>query len=235
MRIQQSHTRRGFLTAAAAGGAIALTTFSRAGSLFAAAATASAPAEEITPAEDLMFEHGLIERLLLIYDAAATRRTASADDHNAIIQRAAEILQRFAGEYHERMEENYVFPRFEKAGLELELVKTLRAQHDAGRTLTTKIIDTAKGKDGARQKQLPLMMHTFVDMYFPHISRENSVICRQFRSLLPAKEYDQLGDKFEDLEDQKLGAEGFEETLAQVEEIEQQLNIYDIARLTPRV
>jgi hypothetical protein len=36
-------------------------------------------AEEVTPTEDLMREHGVLDRVLLIYDAAVRRLSANED------------------------------------------------------------------------------------------------------------------------------------------------------------
>ena len=66
------HSRRGFL-AAAAGGAVAIGSFSSSAAL--AAAKSQTGRQLVTPAEDLMSEHGLIERLLLIYNTAAARQS----------------------------------------------------------------------------------------------------------------------------------------------------------------
>jgi hypothetical protein len=65
----------------------------------------------ITPPEDLMREHGVLDRLLLIYEAG-TRKFASNEDFDpAIITGSAEIVRDFIGNSHEKSEEEAVFTR----------------------------------------------------------------------------------------------------------------------------
>src|SRR5207302_4790012 len=44
-----------------------------------------------------------------------------------------------SADYHEKLEEDYLFPRFEKAHKLVDLTTVLRAQHQAGRRLTDRI------------------------------------------------------------------------------------------------
>jgi hypothetical protein len=46
-------------------------------------------------------------------------------------------------DYHEKLEEDYLFPLFEKAGRLIDLTKVLRAQHQAGRRLTDRVTHSA--------------------------------------------------------------------------------------------
>src|SRR5262245_55016440 len=68
---------------------------------------------EVTPGEDLMQEHGLLERLLLIYDEAARRLEQSAAFDSAVVGSAAQLVATFVEGYHEKLEEEFVFPRLE--------------------------------------------------------------------------------------------------------------------------
>ncbi|MGA8689464.1 MAG: hypothetical protein WB662_06030, partial [Methyloceanibacter sp.] len=52
-------------------------------------------------------------------------------------QRAwAKIVREFIEDYHEKQEEDYVFPRFKKAGKMDLLIGILLNQHQAGRRVT---------------------------------------------------------------------------------------------------
>ena len=50
----------------------------------------------------------------------------------AAIGSAASIIRIFVEDYHEKQEENYLFPRFKKANQLTVLVDTLLQQHNAG-------------------------------------------------------------------------------------------------------
>jgi hypothetical protein len=99
--------------------------------------------EGISPAEDLMREHGVLNRILLIYDEHLRMLAAKRTFDGSVLASAADIVKHFVEEYHEKLEEDFLFPRFRKAGKHVKLVDTLQAQHKAGRETTAKIRELA--------------------------------------------------------------------------------------------
>jgi hemerythrin-like domain-containing protein len=71
-------------------------------------------------------------------------------------------------------------------------------------------------------------------MYRPHAAREDTVLFPAVHRIVSAKEYDALGDVFEDKEHELFGPEGFEKMVGQVEEMEKALGLYDLAQFTPK-
>src|SRR5258708_7168930 len=100
--------------------------------------------EEVSPAEDLMREHGVLKRVLLIYEEAIRRMTPNQELPVETVADSAKIIRNFIEDYHEKLEENFLFPRFEKAGKLTDLVKTLRDQHQAGRRVTDLTLGLSK-------------------------------------------------------------------------------------------
>jgi hemerythrin-like domain-containing protein len=76
-----------------------------------------------------MREHGVLKRILLIYGEAIRRMTTNQELPVEVVLDAAGIIRSFVEDYHEKLEEDYLFPRFEKPGKLVDLTKTLRAQH----------------------------------------------------------------------------------------------------------
>src|SRR5690242_9060254 len=72
------------------------------------------PEEDVSPAEDLMREHGILKRVMLIYDDIAGRIEAGKDFPPEVLAASANIIRSFVEDYHEKLEENFLFPRFEK-------------------------------------------------------------------------------------------------------------------------
>ncbi|MBI4774690.1 MAG: hemerythrin domain-containing protein [Deltaproteobacteria bacterium] len=224
-------TRRGFLTLAGA-------------ALMVAGLPAIAPVAakeelqetEISPAEDLMREHGILRRLLLIYDEVLRRMDKNTETPAEVISGSAGIVRRFIENYHEKLEEEEVFPRFNKAGRLTGLVKVLYGQHQAGRRLTDEILRTSSASAlgiGQPRHELVESLERFIRMYRPHAAREDTVLFPSFRTILTAKEYDQLGEKFEDKEMELFGKGGFEKIVEEVAELERKLGVYDLAQFTP--
>jgi hemerythrin-like domain-containing protein len=77
------------------------------------AAAEAAKNEDIPPTEDLMREHGVLRRILIVYDEAARR--LAADDAVAlpVVAEAAKIVRRFVEGYHENLEEEFVLPKLD--------------------------------------------------------------------------------------------------------------------------
>ena len=125
--------------------------------------------EEVSPPEDLMREHGVLNRILLIYD---------------------------------------------------ESVRRLRSQDELS-------IDVIAGSADIIRLQF------FVRMYRPHAAREDPILFPAFRRIVTPKEFDALGEQFEDKEYELFGKEGFEGIVAQVEKIAHTLGSYDLNQFTP--
>src|SRR5262245_48563940 len=62
-------------------------------------------AEEVSPAEDLMREHGVLKRVLLVYEEAIRRIDAKQDVPPDTVKDAAGIVRAFIEDYHEKLEE----------------------------------------------------------------------------------------------------------------------------------
>ncbi len=204
--------------------------------LLAPFAAAAPEEEEVAPAEDLMREHGVLNRLLLIYEEELRRLDARRDFAPGALSAAAGIVRRFIEEYHERSEEESLFPRFEKAGRLVDLVAVLRQQHQAGRRLTAEIERIAAAGAVTRdadRRGLSEAMRLFIRMYRPHEAREDTILFPAFRSLVSRKEYEDLGEAFEEKEHKLFGKEGFEKIVADVAGLEKQLGIYELSRFTP--
>lgn len=194
--------------------------------------------EEITPVEDLSQEHGLLNRVLLIYDESGRRLSANADFDVKHIKDAAENIRRFVEEYHEKQEEEFLFPRFQKANKLTDLVEVLKQQHEAGRQVTAQILQLtgigAAKRGSAERQRLVERMSTFVRMYRPHEAREDTVLFPALRKIVSEHEYDSLGEEFEKREHTIFGGDGFEIMLDKVATIEKEMGIYDLRQFTPK-
>jgi hemerythrin-like domain-containing protein len=183
-----------------------------------------------------MREHGLLNRVLLIYEEAVRRLIGQRELPPEVLADSAGIVRTFIENYHEKNEENYLFPRFEKAGKLVDLVKVLRSQHQAGRRLTESIqqLSTLTAfKNAGDRSTLATTIHKFVRMYRPHEAREDTVLFPALRSIVSAHEFGALGEQFEDKEHELFGAEGFEKMVDKVAGLEKRLGIYDLAQFTP--
>ncbi|MBS0524271.1 MAG: hemerythrin domain-containing protein [Proteobacteria bacterium] len=195
----------------------------------------SAESVPVTATEDLMREHGVVERLLLIYDTGIRRLGQGEDLDPTILTQAAETMRDFVHDYHEKNEEEQVFPRFKTAGRMVNLVTVLQVQHAACRKLTGQIIDLAGKTAGKPQReQMVAAMQATITMYRPHAAREDTDVFPTLRSLVTPNEFEQIGEALEKSETDKFGADGFEKVAKKVEALEKRLGINDLSQFTPK-
>src|SRR5262249_18388728 len=134
-------------------------------------------------------------------------------------------------------EEEFVFPRFERAGKLVELVRVLRAQHQAGRKVTARIQAAAQQAalaDPAARRRLREDLGAFIAMYEPHAAREDTVLFPALHELVSRSELDALGEDFERREHAAFGEDGFQHAVARVAAVEKTLGIEDLSRFTPK-
>ncbi|HLL27384.1 MAG TPA: hemerythrin domain-containing protein [Xanthobacteraceae bacterium] len=192
--------------------------------------------EEVTPPEDLMREHGVLDRALLLYEEAIRKFSAKEDFNPALVTQSAEIIRDFINNYHEKSEEEHVFPRFRKAGKMVDLVDALQRQHNAGRQVTATILALApesRQEDGSRP-QLVGAMQSFITMYRPHAAREDTDLFPQLRDVVSSNEFDSMAEEFEKKEHELFGEDGFEKTAQRVAVLEMTMGIHDLNKFTPR-
>jgi len=186
--------------------------------------------EGVTAPEDLMKEHGVLNRCLLIYEEGMRRVKAGEDLPPEVFNHTAQLIKKFVEEYHEQNEEKFIFPEFERAKKLTELVETLKTQHRAGRAVTAQILalsqpDKFRAKEN--RSEVVAACEKFIRMYRPHEAREDTVLFPALRTIIKPKQVEELGERMEEAEHQVLGEEGFEKNVEQVAAIEQQLGIFD--------
>jgi hemerythrin-like domain-containing protein len=186
--------------------------------------------EDVSTNEDLMREHGVLNRVLLIYDEAIRRIQASEKFDPSVVTKSAGIIKSFIEDYHEKLEEDHIFPKFEQAGKLVELTVNLRAQHAMGRRVTERIMATAKSGD---TETLRTLLASFNRMYRPHEAREDTVLFPALHKVVSKHEYDAMGEEFERIERKTFGGDGFDMAVDQVTDLEKQFGIYDIGQFTP--
>ena len=193
--------------------------------------------KEVGAVEDLMREHGVIRRAILVYrDMAAKLRAKPASVDPELLRRVATMFRAFGEDYHEKkLEETHIFPTIKKAGgPAAAYVDVLIAQHQRGRELTDYIFATVgKGAIATGDAEpLARVLDSVELMYEHHAAREDTVVFPAWKDALSAHQLDEMGETFEEIERQQFGKDGFEDAVAQIALIEQALGVADIARFT---
>jgi hemerythrin-like domain-containing protein len=203
-----------------------------------AAAKGNEKEPEVTATEDLMREHGVIRRALLVYfeSVPKLRQNPSSVDPSAL-HRTAELFRTFGEDYHERMlEEQHIFPLVRKQGGELQkYADILIAQHNRGREITEYVLAVTNGAkiSTAHAEPLAKVFDSFVLMYANHAAREDTIVFPAWKKNFSNKQLDEISDQFEDIEHKMFGKDGFEDAEKKIANIEIALGISDLAQFTP--
>jgi hemerythrin-like domain-containing protein len=191
---------------------------------------------EVTATEDLMREHGVLRRALLIYSAVAPRlRGDSSSVPPDAVQKTAKLFRAFGEDYHEKkLEETYIFPAVKQAGGQAAgYPDILIAQHQRGREITDYILAVTQGRKLANNVDpLARALESLVLMYRHHAAREDTVVFPAWKQTLSAAQLDEMNDKFEDIEHEQFGEDGYEDAVKQIGDIETNLSLADISQFT---
>ena len=239
MTDNHGRTRRTFLVCAA-GTAPALLLSGCAGGKEQAAGTKpegeKGGAREVLANEDLMREHGVLRRALLVFAEAASRlRRAPASVPPEALRDTARLFRTFGEDYHEKkLEEAFIFPALKgtkspAAGYP----DILTAQHNRGREITDYVIAvTEAAKIGADAATLASALESFARMYEFHAAREDTIVFPAWKEVVTDSQYDELSDKFEEIEHQEFGKDGFEDAVKKIGAIEESLGLGNLAQFT---
>ena len=191
---------------------------------------------EVTATEDLMREHGVLRRALLVYQETATRMRGGVTIPPEPLQKTAKLFRVFGEEYHEKkLEEAYIFPAVKKAGgAAAGYADILIAQHQRGREITDFILTATAGPkiSTSDAKSFEAALESLVRMYEHHAAIEDTVVFPGWKQTLDPTQLDEMNEKFEDIEHEQFGEDGFENALKQMADIEQSLGLSDLAQFT---
>ena len=192
---------------------------------------------EVTAVEDLMREHGILRRALLVYQESVVRlRQDAASVPAEALEKTAQLFRVFGEEYHEkRLEEGYIIPLIKKVqGPVAAYGDVLLAQHTRGREITDYLLAVSKG-DRISTHQIEGVtkaLESFVRMYEHHAVIEDTVVFPAWKTTAGEQEYNELGEKFEEIETEIFGEDGFQSALRRMEEIESSLGLTNLDMFT---
>jgi hemerythrin-like domain-containing protein len=194
--------------------------------------------KDVGAVEDLMREHGVIRRAILVYrNMAGKLRANPAGLDPDLLRRTATMFRAFGEDYHEKkLEEAHIFPAVKKTGgPAAAYVDVLLAQHQRGREITDYVLAlTSKGAIGTGDAEpLAHALDGVELMYAHHAAREDTVVFPAWKDALSAQQLDEMGELFEEIEHKQFGKDGFEDAVARIARIEETLGMADIAQFTP--
>jgi hemerythrin-like domain-containing protein len=150
------------------------------------------------------------------------------------LNKTAKLFRTFGEDYHERkLEEAFIFPVVRKVNSDAAgYPNVLVAQHDLGRQLTDYVMTvTASGSIAeAHVRSLARALDQFELMYEHHMAREDTVVFTAWKNALSKSDYKDMGEKFEDIEKQTFGHDGFDDAVQRIAVIEESVHFGGVTR-----
>jgi hemerythrin-like domain-containing protein len=187
--------------------------------------------------EDLMREHGVLRRCILVYRECAGRLRMEPEDVDAAaLNDTARLFRSFGEDYHEKkLEEAHIFPRVRRAVVGAAAsVSVLMEQHARGREITEYILSVTSGarvSEGGAEA-LARAFDAFEVMYANHTAREDTIVFPAWKELLSPVDLAEMGNLFETIERAEFGQDGFDDAVKRIAAIEDKLGLTNLAQFT---
>ena len=191
---------------------------------------------EDSPAEILMRQHGMLARLMLVYDKCSQDLSAGKSFPIEALRNAALIIRSYIEDFHENLEGEILFPYCSKSDSLSWLVQLLYIQHAAGRKLTDRILSLCQDTsfpDPERGLKLSQHMTEFNRMYRLHAAWEDTVLLPELKKLLGQDHNSSLAEEISRRQQEVLGINGTENLLDRIAAIERMLEIHQLWQVTP--
>lgn len=183
--------------------------------------------------ETIMRGHGLLLRTIIIYDLIGERLAKGEKADPSLILKTTEVIHTYLQNFHENMEERYIFKPMEDANSNTASIQELKIQHGTAYELTRRVTDLAK--TGKLNSELQGYLVAFGKMYRYHSAWEDTVIFPAFDLLMSRKDLADLGRVLEQEEKKILGTSGFESFVKDIAAVERQLGIYEPSKWTAKL
>jgi hemerythrin-like domain-containing protein len=172
-------------------------------------------------------------RAIIIYDVVSLRLAKQQETEPSAILKTTAVIHHYLQDFHENMEERFIFKPMEQAHIEFSSIQELKVQHGTGHELIARITQLAKtGKLGP---ELAGYLDSFGRMYRYHAAWEDTVVFPAFDAMERRNELAELAGTFELEEKSILGDTGFESFVGDIAGVEKQLAIYDLAKWTAKL
>lgn len=169
-------------------------------------------------------QHAAVTRIILIYDEILKRLKNNETYPPEALSQTAIISRTFMQDYHEKLEEGLIFPRFDKAYRHVDLVHVLKRQHELGnQALNTLLADIELGSPD--KTKIADSIKTIIQLYSPHKDREDVVLLTDLKTILTPGEYEEVWQELQKKEKEHFGEHGFKNLEDKIEEIETSLGI----------
>lgn len=190
-----------------------------------------------SPIEDLMEEHSILRRALLIYEECIRRMNINEDFDPDLLVQTTNVIKVIIIFHHALLEHEYIFPRYREADKYAEMADILTEQHGRVGEQEELILKYANRDSINNPEEKEILINALkksIRVFRPHIDREDTEMFPEFKTVVTAHEYYELGKKFKEIEYQKWGENGHKQMVDRIIHVEKALGINDLDSFTPK-
>jgi hemerythrin-like domain-containing protein len=180
------------------------------------AAGASAAYEYSPPIQKLVDEHVVIKRVVALIPRIVETADLEAEAGRRLVLDAVDFISSYADHYHHAKEEEILFTYFDE---DLEILRVIRQDHEAGRAHVRAVREAVEGKDAAAARE---HLEAYRELLNEHIKKEDEILYPWIDRQLTDDEVGRLFSQFAEVERQFGEAPAAHEAF--VARLEQELN-----------
>lgn len=192
---------------------------------------------EFSPIEDLMEEHSILRRALMIYEECIRRMNIGEDFDPNLLVETTNVIKVIIIYHHALLEHEHIFPRFRQADKYVEMCDILTDQHGAADGQEQIILQHANRDSINNPETREILINALqksIRVFRPHVDQEDTEMFPEFKNVVTPYEFYELGKKFKEIEYQKWGENGHRQMVDKIINVEKALGINDLASFTPK-
>ncbi len=186
--------------------------------------------ENMSPTEELSLEHAQLVRIMMAIDRTLQDAGKSSKSSLKPVNQACEMIKKLVDEHHMRIEEGYVYPKFEDTELS-DFVKTLNDQHTEARKMVAKMTNLSKGGKPDID-ELRSTFRDFRDMITAHAAWEETILFPAMQGTWSEDQLDELREKQEEDEKRLMGDDATQKAYNMLTDLESSCGIESIGDFT---
>jgi hemerythrin-like domain-containing protein len=168
------------------------------------------------PIKRLVDEHALIKRWLALIPEVIEKLDIETKEGRDLVLDGIYFIRSYADKFHHAKEEEILFKYFDE---NLDIIKTMHEDHEAGRAHVRAIVEALEKKD---KKAVIEHLNGYKDLLTEHIKKEDEILYPWMDRELSIQQVGELFAKFNEAEE-KIGKEVVERCKRFVVEAEQRV------------
>lgn len=179
----------------------------------------------MTPTEQLKEEHNAIKLMLKILEECCRKLESGEEVNSKHLEEMLDFIKVFVDRCHHAKEEDLLFPAMQAAGIPREggPIGVMLAEHDMGRNYMREMSDAlAKYNAGDRQASKKIVENgrAYASLLKQHIDKEDNILYRMADMRIPKQRQQDMLEKFELVERERIGVGKHEEFHKLLERLE---------------